>query len=93
MHPFSYAKVTTAAEAVRAMAASGASTRFPAGGTTLYDLMKLNVQTPTSVIDISALKELPSFDTSGRRELVLGALSRMSDVAADARLVRDYPAL
>jgi xanthine dehydrogenase YagS FAD-binding subunit len=37
--------------------------------------------------------ELSSFDTSGARELVFGALARMSDVAADPRLVRDYPAL
>src|SRR3954470_1105392 len=93
MHPFSYAKATTATEAVRAMAASGPGTRFLAGGTTLYDLMKLDIETPTSVVDITALNELASFDTSGERELVFGALSCMSDVAADARLVRDYPAL
>src|SRR3954452_24398951 len=93
MHPFSYAKATTATEAVRAMAASGPGTRFLAGGTTLYDLMKLDIETPTSVVDITALNELASFDASGERELVFGALSCMSDVAADARLVRDYPAL
>jgi xanthine dehydrogenase YagS FAD-binding subunit len=93
MHPFSYTKATTAAEAVRAMVASGTGTRFLAGGTTLYDLMKLDIETPTSVVDITALNELASFDTSGGRELVFGALSCMSDVAADARLVRDYPAL
>ena len=93
MHPFSYAKATTAAEAVRAMAASGTGTRFLAGGTTLYDLMKLDIETPTSVVDITALNELASFDTSGGRELVFGALSCMSDVAGDVRLVRDYPAL
>src|SRR5262245_62068088 len=93
MHPFTYAKATTAAEAVRAIAAGGAGTRFLAGGTTLYDLMKLNVETPTRGVDITALKEISGFDTTGQRELVFGALSRMSDVAADARLVRDYPAL
>jgi xanthine dehydrogenase YagS FAD-binding subunit len=93
MLPFGYAKATTAAEAVRAMAASGTGTRFLAGGTTLYDLMKLDIETPTRVVDITALNELASFDTSGERELVFGALSCMSDVAADSRLVRDYPAL
>jgi xanthine dehydrogenase YagS FAD-binding subunit len=93
MIPFTYSKPTTVAEAVRAVAAGGSGTRFLAGGTTLYDLMKLNVETPASVVDITGLKALQSFDTSGQRELVFGALARMSDIAADARLVKDYPAL
>ena len=93
MRPFTYAKPSTADEAVRAMAVSGPGTRFIAGGTTLYDLMKLNVEAPDSIIDVTALKELAEFDTSGSRELVFGALARMSDVAADARLNHDYPAL
>jgi len=55
--------------------------------------MKLNVETPTTVIDLTGLSELATFDTSGSRELVFGALAPMSDVASDPRLVRDYPAL
>jgi xanthine dehydrogenase YagS FAD-binding subunit len=93
MQPFSYARARTPAEAVKAIADGGPGTRFLAGGTTLYDLMKLNVETPTRVIDLTGLAELSRFDTSGQRELAFGALSRMSDVAADGRLVRDYPAL
>jgi xanthine dehydrogenase YagS FAD-binding subunit len=93
MRPFTYTRPTSAAEAVRAIAAGGPGTRFLAGGTTLYDLMKLNVETPTNIIDINALEELSGFDTSGSNELVFGALARMSDVAANPRLVRDYPAL
>jgi len=93
MHPFTYAKPTTAAGAARAIAAAGPGARFLAGGTTLYDLMKLNVETPSSIVDVNSLTELSDFDTSGSSELVFGALSRMSDVAADGRLVRDYPAL
>jgi xanthine dehydrogenase YagS FAD-binding subunit len=42
MRPFTYQKAATAADAVSAIAAGGAGTRFLAGGTTLYDLMKLN---------------------------------------------------
>src|SRR5271170_3252630 len=93
MRPFIYTKPAGAAEAVRAIAADGAETRFLAGGTTLYDLMKLNVEAPTRVIDINSLAELSNFDTSGSSELVFGALARMSDVSADPRLVSDYPAL
>src|SRR5262245_43337111 len=93
MRAFTYIKPATAADAVRAMAAAGPEARFLAGGTTLYDLMKLNIETPSSVIDINSLVELDGFDTSGSGELVFGALARMSDVATDGRLVRDYPAL
>ena len=92
MHAFNYARPANVAEAVRAMAAS-AGARFLAGGTTLYDLMKLNIETPSHVIDINGLSELAAFDTTGSKELVFGTLARMSDVAADTRLVRDYPVL
>ncbi len=93
MRPFTYTKAATAAEAVRAVTAGGRETRFLAGGTTLYDLMKLNVEAPTSIVDINSLPELSGFDTSGSSELTFGALARMSDVAADPRLIREYPAL
>jgi xanthine dehydrogenase YagS FAD-binding subunit len=93
MRPFTYQKPVTPADAVRAIAAGGANTRFLAGGTTLYDLMKLNVEAPSHIVDINSLSELEAFDTSGSNELVFGALARMSDVAADPRLIRDYPAL
>lgn len=93
MRPFTYTKPATAEDAVRAIAAAGPGARFIAGGTTLYDLMKLNVEKPASIIDINSLAELGGFDTSGSGELVFGALARMSDVAADGPLARDYPAL
>src|SRR5258707_14363973 len=93
MRPFTYQKAATAADAVSAIAAGGAGTRFLAGGTTLYDLMKLNVEVPSHIVDINSLSELEAFDTSGSNELVFGALARMSNVAADPRLIRDYPAL
>jgi xanthine dehydrogenase YagS FAD-binding subunit len=93
MRPFTYMKPATAADAVRAITACGPGARFLAGGTTLYDLMKLNVETPASVVDVNSLTELNDFDTSGSSELVFGALARMSDVAADPWLQADYPAL
>src|SRR4051812_13541105 len=93
MRPFTYAKPATVEQAVQAIVAGGPGTRFLAGGTTLYDLMKLNVETPAQVVDVNSLVELRGFDTSGSTELVFGALARMSDVAEDRTLVRDYPAL
>jgi xanthine dehydrogenase YagS FAD-binding subunit len=93
MRPFTYVKAATAADAVRAITTAGPGARFLAGGTTLYDLMKLNVEVPASIIDVNSLVELSEFDTSSSSELIFGALARMSDVAADPWLVTDYPAL
>ena len=93
MQPFTYTRASTAEDAVRAVASGGPGTRFLAGGTTLYDLMKLNVETPTRVIDVTELKELDGIDTGGRNELVFGALARMSDVASHPQIVAEYPAL
>jgi len=93
MHSFTYTRAQTAEEAVRAVAAGGPGTRFLAGGTTLYDLMKLEVETPTRLVDVTGLEDLSRIDTAGSAELAFGAMARMSDVAADPRLVRDYPAL
>jgi xanthine dehydrogenase YagS FAD-binding subunit len=93
MRPFTYARPDTPAAAVRALAEGGASTRLIAGGTTLYDLMKLDIEAPASVVDVSRLRDLSSFDTANPRELVFGATALMSDVAADPLLIREYPAL
>ena len=93
MRPFAYARAETEAAAIRAVSAGGLGTRFLAGGTTLYDLMKLGAEAPERLVDINALPGLASFDTGGRRELVFGAGARMSDVAADPRLVAGYPVL
>lgn len=93
MQPFTYTRAQTAADAVRAVATGGPGSRFLAGGTTLYDLMKLDVETPSSIVDITGLKELNRIETEGGDELVFGALARMSDVAADPHVVAHYPAL
>lgn len=92
MRTFTLIRARSAQDAVQAMA-SHPEARLMAGGTTLYDLMKLGVERPPAIVDINGVKELAAFDTSGARELVFGSLARMSDVAADARLVEDYPAL
>lgn len=91
MRPFAYSAASTVAEAVSAAAVPG--TRFLAGGTTLYDLMKLDVEAPAAVVDVSRISELTRVDTDGPDELVIGAGARMCDVAEDPVLLRDYPAL
>ena len=90
MKSFKYVRADTPEAAVRAGGSKGA--RFIAGGTNLVDLMKLQVETPATLVDISRLdlaniKELPD---GGLR---VGALVPNSDLAADARVIARYPAL
>ena len=62
-----------------ALAQGGAGVAYLAGGTTLVDLMKLDVLAPSRVVDINGL---PLRGVSaGPRGLRIGALARMSDVA------------
>ncbi len=93
MRPFMYTRAATLSDAVQALSSKGGSARVLAGGTTLYDLMKLKVEQPSDVVDINGLRELSVFDTSGADELVLGGLARMSEVAADKRLAERYPVI
>jgi xanthine dehydrogenase YagS FAD-binding subunit len=93
MRSFSYTSPASVAEAVEAIAAAGPGARFLAGGTTLYDLMKLGVERPPALVDVSRLAELNVIDTSGPDYLVFGGGARMADVAADPVVRRDYPVL
>jgi xanthine dehydrogenase YagS FAD-binding subunit len=72
---------------------TAAPVQFLAGGTSLYDLMKLDVQSPRTVVDINGLK--PRFSTLRATDegLTLGALARMATVADDQTVVRDYPVI
>lgn len=92
MRPFSYARPATAEEAVGAYERAGADARYIAGGTTLYDLMKLDIERPRHLVDISAIRGLDRIETEGDR-LRFAALAPMSDVATDPVVSRDYPVL
>lgn len=86
MLPFTIEKAQSA-EAAIAAAAAGA--RFIAGGTTLVDLMREEVERPERLIDINDLP-LDEIRVEGR-DLVIGALARMSDVAAHPEVQRLQP--
>ena len=91
MNPFTYERVTTPADAAAAaMKTPGA--RFIAGGTNLLDLMKLGIETPTHLIDVNGLA-LDKIEPSQQGGLRIGALVRNTDLAADARVRRDYGVL
>ena len=88
--PDSQAAVAIAAQSKTAQ--QGADVRFMGGGTTLIDLMKLNVETPTRVLDINRLP----FDKIEDRSdggLNIGANVRNSDLAYHPRVQRDYSVL
>src|SRR3954464_5509097 len=90
MRPFGYERVSTVADA--AMAASTARAAFLAGGTTLIDLMKLDVMRPAALVDINGLPEIAEISAEAD-QLRLGALARMADAADHPEVRRDYPVI
>jgi xanthine dehydrogenase YagS FAD-binding subunit len=88
--PNSEAAVATAARAKTAQ--QGADVRFVAGGTTLLDLMKLNVETPARVVDINRLP-LDKIEAMPDGGLVIGATVRNADLANHPMVQRDYAVL
>src|SRR5262244_1436932 len=84
------AAIATAAQATTAQ--QGAEVRFLGGGTTLIDLMKLNVETPTRVIDITRLP-LDRIEAAASGGMSIGAMVRNSDLANDATVQEQYPVL
>lgn len=92
---FEYRRASSVDDAVGTGAGPARPARFVAGGTTLIDLMKLDVEQPSLLVDINtlvandpALSSVIDLPGGGLR---LGALARMSDVAWEARLKARYP--
>src|SRR3954452_8331570 len=91
MKAFTYERAGTPAEAAAA-AARVTGSRFIAGGTNLLDLMKLQIETPAHLVDINGLG-LARIEATRDGGLRIGALVRNTDLAADARVRRDYGVL
>src|SRR6266849_2934140 len=97
MHTFEFIRPADPAAAVATAAQArtgqqGADVRFVAGGTTLIDLMKLNVETPGRVLDINRLP-LDKIEATRDGGLKIGATVRNSDLAHHATVRRDYSVL
>jgi xanthine dehydrogenase YagS FAD-binding subunit len=97
MHLFELIRANDVAQAIQGAAASptaqqGALVRFVGGGTTLIDLMKLNVERPAKIIDINGLplNKIEALPDGGLR---IGAVVRNSDLAHDPAVLLDYPVL
>src|SRR6185437_14958445 len=95
---FAYDRAADAGEAARLGRHTGqgqvlAHTQFLAGGTTLIDLMKLDVLRPEQVVDINPLESRYGAIEAGPEGLRLGALARMSAAADHPEVRRDYPVI
>ena len=98
MHTFKFVRpqdsdAATAMASRAKTAQQGADVRFIAGGTTLLDLMKLNVETPTRLIDINRLAALGRIEATPDGGLAIGATVRNSDLAHHPAVRRDYAVL
>ena len=91
MRPFTYERATSAAGAARAAALTKGA-RFIAGGTNLVDLMKLDIERPTHLIDVSRLP-MAAIVATAEGGLSIGAAATNSAVAAHAEVLARYPVL
>jgi xanthine dehydrogenase YagS FAD-binding subunit len=92
MHPFTLTRADDLAAAVEAHA-KDARLAYIAGGTDLLGLMKDRVTFPERLLDINGLPGMARIDELGDGGLRLGALCRMSDVAADLRVRERFPVI
>src|SRR4051812_453066 len=100
MRPFAYVRGENPEQAIIAAAAGDKETppvqadgQFLAGGTTIVDLMKLDVMHPHKLVDINPLQErLGKIETDGQG-LRLGSLVRMAQAADHELIKRDYPVI
>ncbi|MEV0848506.1 xanthine dehydrogenase family protein subunit M [Streptomyces sp. NPDC049954] len=91
MKPFAYLRARSVTEAVEGFA-SAPGARYLGGGTNLVDLMKLGVETPAALIDVSGLP-LDRVEEEADGGLLVGAAVRNSDLAAHPAVRARYPAL
>lgn len=91
MKSFTYERAESPAAAAAALA-NNTNAKFLAGGTNLLDLMKLEIETPTHLIDIGKLG-LDKIEVTPEGGLRIGALARNTDLAAHEIVRRDYAVL
>jgi len=91
MKAFTYQRAASATEAA-AIVSRTQGARFIAGGTNLLDLMKLQIETPTHLVDVNGLG-FDKIEKTPEGGLRIGALVRNTDLAADRRVRKDYAVL
>lgn len=91
MYPFTLIRPESPAAAIRDAAARGS--KFIAGGTNLVDLMKLDIETPTALVDINGLEGLNNIEVLSDGRIRVGALVRNSALAWHPEIVQRFPLL
>jgi len=91
MQPFTYERAATPAAAIAAFGAHPGA-RYIAGGTNLLDLMKLQIETPTHLVDVSRL-DLTGIEDAPDGGLRIGALVHNTAVASHPAVRSRYPVL
>jgi xanthine dehydrogenase YagS FAD-binding subunit len=91
MNPFTYSHANGPEAAVAAVA-KNPHAAFVAGGTTLVDLLRLNVMAPDALVDVNTLP-LAGIETLPGGGVRIGALVRNSDLAHHATIRKRYPVL
>ncbi|HEY4133535.1 MAG TPA: xanthine dehydrogenase family protein subunit M [Gemmatimonadaceae bacterium] len=92
MRPFTYERATDLDEALLSLTTAGPGAKFISGGTNLLDLMKLEIERPSHLVDISRLP-LSAIETLSNGELRIGAQVSNSALAADLVVRTRYPLL
>src|SRR6266436_771055 len=92
MHPFTYSRAADPAAAIAAHA-QDPQLAFIAGGTDLIGLMKDRAALPDRLLDINGLPDMARIEVLPEGGLRIGALARMSDVAADAAVRGRFPVI
>jgi xanthine dehydrogenase YagS FAD-binding subunit len=90
LNPFAYERVTAPDAAIHAVTPRGA--KFLAGGTNLIDLMKYDVEHPTTLVDVNHIG-LDGVEAVAGGGVRIGASVRNSDLANHALIVANYPLL
>lgn len=90
MYPFTLIRPESPASAIK-NATKG--TKFIAGGTNLVDLMKLDIETPTALVDINGLEAFNTIETLPDGRIRVGALIKNSALAWHPEIVRRFPLL
>jgi len=91
MKSFTYERAKTPADAAAAVG-NMPGAKFLAGGTNLLDLMKLEIETPTHLVDVQNLR-LDRIEKTDQGGLRIGAFATNTALAADERVRRDYGVL
>jgi hypothetical protein len=90
MNPFDYQRASSTEDAIKSI--DGRVAKFLGGGTNLIDLMKLDVEHPATLVDITGL-DLTKVEPAANSGLLIGGLVRNSDLANHPQVIEKYPLL